>query len=293
MQNLKLFISTPFRSFGSPSYFTDALFGVGDEIKRQYTNALVREIESTKDETSGFLVDEIEFGNGPTNSLGTRELMLIMRAIRMTFPLTKDPLIYGFCIPGGVTADFMGFLRSTGFSYLEREMISANNETLKTVNLPPLGDGMQADRYVIQMSGGIKTGVIIDGGIDATWPKLLKTLQEACNQEPSFIRVKNGLTFGSHTDEALHYLRKRGYQGGEEIKSGILYRNGTVLARHPHMPRETQLGFGPRAETIFDGILCKTTGDLKRYIAHSDDFTAIAENLAVENLASKSQRSTA
>ena len=177
MERLKLFVSTPFRSYGDASYYPDAVFGAGDDAKRRYVDAVLREIGAAAADAEGFEVVEVEFGCRPADALDTRALADVVRAVRSHFAMAEKPLVHASSIPGGVTADFVGFARSAGFAYLEVELPAADARTLASVHLPPVGGLLETSGYVVRMSGGLPFGVAVDGGLAGSWSELLRTLQ--------------------------------------------------------------------------------------------------------------------
>lgn len=101
MERLKLFVSTPFRSYGDASYCPDAVFGAGDDAKRRYVDAVLREIGAAAADAEGFEVVEVEFGCGPADALDTRSLADVVRAVRSHFAMAEKPLVHASSIPGG------------------------------------------------------------------------------------------------------------------------------------------------------------------------------------------------
>lgn len=275
MPDLKLCVSVPFRSYGDASYFKDAVFGANDAVKAEYARALVADIEASAQEMEDFRVTSVEFGPAPLDALDTRSLQAVMRAIRKRYSVTPDACLYGYALPGGVSADLMGFVRGAGFHHLELQLLSADPRALKRIGMPPSADYLQVTRYVMEMSGGgVAAGVEVDAGLGGGWLDVLHSLQAACDFEGSYVRV-TGVTAGELFEQCARYLEKRGYAYQAEAcgPGAVFCRAGFAL---PTAEPVAQLGFGLGALTRLEGAVCQTTRDLRCYCAHSDDFAQIA-----------------
>lgn len=281
---LKLFISTPFRSFGTSRLFPDSLFGVGDALKAAYVEALVAEIASAAYGTEDMVVDEVEFGCGPASSLASEQLARVMRAVRDNFRIAGDVRIHGIETPGGLTVDHAGFCKNNHMEYLELEFLSADALALHAEGLPPASDASVACFQVTYFTGGPQLGVLLDARLERDERAFRKSVAEALGRDPLFVRAI-GLNESADTGGCIAALRTMCKRHGlVEVCAGALAAPGTlVFARKGFcgLPAAhvNQIGCGVNAISVFDGVRFKTTGDLSQYLAHSTDFPAIARQV--------------
>ena len=79
--------------------------------------------------------------------------------------------------------------------------------------------------------------------------------------------------------DAVGFLAGRGHAPSSAPSSavpGMFCRAGYTF---PLRESDAQLGLGLNAETRFDGTVFRNTGDFARYLAHSDDFAAVASRV--------------
>ena len=283
-ERLKLFISTPFRSFGTARLFPDSLFGVGDALKASYVESLVAEISAAAYGTEDMVVDEVEFGCGPASSLASEQLGRVMRTVRDNFRLAKDVRIHGMEVPGGLTVDYAGFCKNSHLEYLELELLSADVLALRAEGLPPAGEAAVACFQVTYFTGAPQLGILLDSCLDRDERAFRKSIAEALGRDPLFVRVM-GLDKSADMNGRITALRTLCEKHGlAEVDAGALAGPGMlVYARKGFrgLPEThaNQIGCGVNAMSIFDGIRYKTTGDLSQYLAHSVDFPIIARQV--------------
>lgn len=283
-ERLKLFISTPFRSFGTTRLFPDSLFGVGDALKAAYVEALIVEIASAAYGMEGMVVDEVEFGCGPASSLTSEQLARVMRAVRDNFRVAGDVRIHGIEIPGGLTVDYAGFCKNNHVEYLELEFLSADALALRAEGLPPASDASVTCFQVTYFTGASQLGILLDARLGRDERAFRKSVAEALGRDPLFVRAI-GLNESADTGGCIAALRTLCEKHGlVEVGAGALAGPGVrVYARKGFrgLPEThaNQVGCGVNAMSIFDGICYKTTGDLSQYLAHSVDFPIIARQV--------------
>ena len=267
-QRLKLFISTPFRSWGGPKAFPNAVFGAGDATKAAYVRALVDEIESASQGMDGMVVDEVEFGGGPASSLTSGQLSQVMRAVRKCYRLAPNVVVRLRDVPGGVTVDFAGFCKNAGADWVELEVLSTDVSSLKSMGLPPSLSSTVNCFQVVYFAGAPALGILLDGSYDSNPQAFRRSVIEALARSPLFVR-------------AVHLDDGQRASLGELCEARGLQSFGDDLWGRPEFTgfppaAANQLGFGLGAESVFDGIRFKTTSDLGLYCAQSADFGAIA-----------------
>lgn len=283
-ERLKLFISTPFRSFGTRRLFPDSLFGVGDELKDAYVDALVAEIGAAAYGTDGMLVDEIEFGYGPASSLSSEQLGRVMRAVRGSFRVAGDARIHGADVPGGVTVDHAGFCKNNRVEYLELELLSSDALALHAEGLPPANEAVLACFQVTYFTGGPQLGILLDARLDCDLRAFRRSVTEALGRSPLFVRTV-GLDESADADGYRAGLRELcAGHGLVEVGAGALASLGTAVFaqkgfRGLPAAHACQIGCGLNAVSVFDGVHFKSTDDLACYLAHSADFSAIAHRV--------------
>ena len=278
LERLKLFISTPFRSFGSARLFPDALFGVGDTLKTAYVDALVAEITSAAQGMEDMLVDEVEFGCGPASSLTSEQLELLMRTVRKNFQLASDVCVHACEVPGGLTVDYASFCKNNKMNYLEIEMLSANPLALHAERLPPSVEATVACFQVAYFTGAPRLGILLDAQLDHDDKAFRRSVREALGRRPFFVRAVGV------SDKYATILRALCEEHGlaekpPDHEEADVFTFGQPGFTGPTARRRNQIGCGVNSLSTFDGIHFKTTGDIRRYLANSTDFAAIARQL--------------
>ena len=270
--NVKVSVSTPFRSLGKPSRFPLSAFGVGDAAKERYVRALVAEIEAFDDgDAAGMAVDEVEFAHGPASGLSTAQLMRVVRALHKKFALVDGARIHASEVPGGLTADFAGFCKSVGMEYVEVEMLTVDVPALRAAGLPPSRDDTVACFQVVYFTGKPDLGILLDAGMEPSCQAFRKSVMEALGRSPLFVRA-----VGMSGEQADSLAELCGRRGMVPVGEGVFGRPGFagVPLRH-----ENQVGFGLNALTQLDGIRFQNTSDLALYCAHSTEFPLIARQV--------------
>ena len=268
---LKLFVSTPFRSFGTPRLFPDAVFGAGEKTKGRYVDALLAEIESAAADMDGFVVNEVEFGFGPASGIETSRLMEVVRSLRAHFTFSSDACIHALEIPGCLTVDFAGFCKNIGMAYLEIETLTTDVRALRASGLPYQPQDTVEAFQVTYFTGLPHLGILLDATFGGDEAPLRRTATDVVGRSPAFVRVTRA------DKNQLDLL------GNIFVKHGLLDRGGGVFTREGFAglspSPSDQLGLGLGAVTRLDGLAFKTTHDLSLYLEHSAEFETVSRQI--------------
>ncbi len=254
-QRLKLFISTPFRSWGGPKAFPNAVFGAGDATKAAYVRALVDEIESASQGMDGMVVDEVEFGGGPASSLTSGQLSQVMRAVRKCYRLAPNVVVRLRDVPGGVTVDFAGFCKNAGADWVELEVLSTDVSSLKSMGLPPSLSSTVNCFQVVYFAGAPALGILFADWVELEVLSTDVSSLKSMGLPPSLSSTVNCFQVVYFAGApALGILLDGSYDSNPQA-----FRRSVIeaLARSPLFVRAVHLDDGQRASL---GELCEARG---------------------------------
>ena len=101
--------------------------------KREYVNALVREIELSKEKMEGRVVTSVFIGGGTPSILQENFITKIMEAVKNNCHLSDDAEITIECNPGTVTEAKLNSYKEAGINRISFGLQSANNQELRSI----------------------------------------------------------------------------------------------------------------------------------------------------------------
>ncbi len=104
-----------------------------DSTKREYVNALVREIELSKEKMAGRVVTSIFIGGGTPSILQANLIEKIMNAVKSNCQLAENAEITIECNPGTVTEEKLNTYKKSGINRVSFGLQSANDEELSRI----------------------------------------------------------------------------------------------------------------------------------------------------------------
>ncbi len=104
-----------------------------DSTKREYVNALVREIELSKEKMAGRVVTSIFIGGGTPSILQANLIEKIMNAVKSNCQLAENAEITIECNPGTVTEEKLNTYKKSGINRISFGLQSANDEELSRI----------------------------------------------------------------------------------------------------------------------------------------------------------------
>jgi len=253
------------------------------EEKREYLDALCREIDSYKDER--IYVDTVFFGGGTPSLLSEDELSKILSAIRKSFVVSPDTEITLEANPKTLTQKKVEAYRTLGVNRISLGLQSIHENELKILGRIHSFDEFVESYNMILSSGIDNINVDLMYGIpEQTKESFEATLRRILSLDPSHISVyglileegtplhslRESLTFPTEDEECeMYYLAARllsenGYRHyevsnyakeGRESRHNLKYWRG-----------EEYVGVGLSAYSYYKGKRFGNTKDMSEYV---------------------------
>ena len=106
-------------------------FPADDSVKKEYTDAMIREIESKAEGLKSYEVTSVFFGGGTPSILPAGEIPRIMEALRAHFSISEDAEISLECNPGTITREKLLSYRECGVNRLSIGVQSVKDRELE------------------------------------------------------------------------------------------------------------------------------------------------------------------
>ena len=103
------------------------------KTKEEYVDALIKEIELSKNILNGYEVDSIFFGGGTPSILESHLFECIMNAVKKYANINENTEITIECNPGTLTREKLEVYKKTGVNRLSIGLQSANDDELKSI----------------------------------------------------------------------------------------------------------------------------------------------------------------
>lgn len=133
-EKMELYIHIPF-CVQKCNYCDFLSFVVNDDVREEYVDALLRQIDLESERSSMYLygyreISSIYFGGGTPTVLSAKQLDRIMNALARRFKLSSDIEITIEANPGTVDLNKLKDIRKSGFNRISIGMQSANDREL-------------------------------------------------------------------------------------------------------------------------------------------------------------------
>ena len=106
-------------------------FSADEKTKRQYVDALVKEMKGWREKTSDYEVDTIFIGGGTPSVLSVSDMDILFQGISDYFSRSKNPEFTVECNPGTVNEEKLSLYRQAGVNRLSFGMQSTMDEELR------------------------------------------------------------------------------------------------------------------------------------------------------------------
>lgn len=265
METAKIYISLPFRVDGPEEDYPGCLKSFDARHMDRFFSALYQEIRLVSEESDDLLVQEIEIGNGSAAHLTADDLTGIIRTIQQQFHVSPKRKIRLTMTPSGFDFYKLSAVRQLGSASIRFEFPSLADENLQT-------------------HGYHCSGKQVAAALDTCFQNAFRSFSvflTAKDLEPEKAEITLRKLLSVHPEEIL--LRTDAAQPFVRTAENMLSKAGwTQEENHwyrdkvPSLPHCTvQIGCGPGAISIFDGIPVKTTADFDFYCNHAGDFEAL------------------
>ncbi len=266
-------------------------FPAGEDEKKLYASAMVREIRACADLLHGRTVDSIFLGGGTPSVMPAGSMREIMRAVNESFRISPDAEITMEMNPGTVNPRILSFASE----YVNRVSLgvqSADREELGA--LGRIHSAEDAERTFGMLRGAGIGNISLDLMLAVpgqTEQSLLGTLGFAAGLMPDHIScysliVEDGTPFAAmeergeldlpdeETERKLYYLARgfledRGYRRYEI--SNFAKQGRSCRHNMRYWKRGDYLGIGLGASSLFDHSRWKNTPVMREYLEDSGD----------------------
>ena len=260
--------------------------GMDADVLRAYADALVRDIEAAASEMGGYEVRAVRVAGECPQLMAAADLGRVLGALRDRFAVAADCEVVVDAMPGRLVADDLAAYRDAGVTSLAIDVRTTQGREAKRLDRAcDVGDGL-ATVLLLQREGFESYGVRIGCGFaEQTEDSFRRTLNDVFFMEPDyvFVRCERAVGRTAPGDDAL--MAMRAY--GDRFLHGYGYAPQVVglyakPAKAPVFDRmacegAATLGFGLGSESCYEGLLCRTTSDLERYLAHAGDLRETCE----------------
>ena len=258
-----------------------------DETKKNYVDALCREIEWAKDCLDEYLVDTVFIGGGTPSILEGKQIEKIMGTLRSCAKISSDAEITIECNPGTLDKEKLEAYKSAGINRISLGLQSANDTELKSIGRIHNYEDFKKSFNLARLAGFKNINVDLMSALpEQTVDSYKETLAKVVTLNPEHIsayslivedetplkeRVENGLVELPNEDDEREmyyytkkFLEKTGYKR-YEISN---YAKDGFECRHNigYWKRVEYLGFGIGAASLFEGKRFSNTPDINRYI---------------------------
>lgn len=127
---LGLYVHIPF-CVQKCNYCDFLSFSADEKTKRQYVDALVKEMKGWREKTSDYELDTIFIGGGTPSVLSVSDMDILFQGISDCFSWSKKPEFTVECNPGTVDEEKLSLYRQAGVNRLSFGMQSTMDEELR------------------------------------------------------------------------------------------------------------------------------------------------------------------
>ncbi len=296
MQNLYIQIHIPF-CYKRCSYCSMPLAKYDPLLMKDYTKALLREIEASAEEYQDSIVDAVCIDGGSPTLLGTDALQSILRSVHHHFHLSEDCQISLETMPGDYSRALMQKMPELGVNHW---IIGLESADLKENNIL---DRPYKYEAISMVDVALKTFPLKDihfeilyGIPGQTMHSWMHSLEVCMYYDPSFItllplnagrgsalriKIESGQILDCSMEERASFLTAA---ENTLLTAGYTKITDTTYAKpgcidHRQLAHPEQLGIGYLARTVTDGMTYINGHSLKEYLNHPDDPTILADQI--------------
>lgn len=186
-KNLGLYLHYPF-CVRKCQYCDFLSFPSNQETRREYREALLKEIRDRAKKMSSYTVDTIFFGGGTPSLLDGREMQEIISAIKSHFSISENYEFTVECNPGTVTADKLAAYRECGVNRLSFGLQSVISNELRALGRIHSYEDFLLSYQQAEQAGFTNINVDLMSGIPfQTRESFRKSCQMVLELEPAHI----------------------------------------------------------------------------------------------------------
>jgi oxygen-independent coproporphyrinogen-3 oxidase len=262
-----------------------------EEMKKQYIEALLTEIESKHSEMEDFIVPTIFIGGGTPSCVDATDIARIMDAIRSIVKVDEKQLEATIEVnPGNVTRDKLLTYQKAGINRLSFGLQSVNNEELALLGRIHTFEQFTENYHLAREVGFPNINVdlmsALPGQTLTSWEYTLNTVLALhpehisaysliVEEDTKFYDlyreggIRNGDLPDEETDRQMYHITKEILKtyGYERYEISNYAKSGYSCAHNcTYWNGKEYLGFGVGAASLFKGTRMTNMHDVKHYI---------------------------
>ncbi|MFV0527794.1 MAG: radical SAM family heme chaperone HemW [Lachnospiraceae bacterium] len=301
MRSVQLYLHIPF-CVRKCAYCDFLSFPLSQSLLEEYTDALLQEIYSYKEEGRAWRVPSVFIGGGTPSLLGHHQLQRLMQALFEVFAIEGDAEITLEANPGTIHEGVAQGYRDAGINRLSLGLQSVHARELQLLGRIHTYDEFLVSYERARSAGFTNINIDLMYAIpEQTCQSWEETLREVLRLEPEHISaysliVEAGTPFygqklalpGEEEEERMYEMVKplllqNGY---DQYEISNFARNG-LACRHNkgYWTRQEYIGLGLGAASLYDARRFSNTPDLKEYLhksAQPVQMRTAIENLSIE-----------
>ena len=290
MREIGVYLHIPF-CVRKCAYCDFLSFPSGEELKKIYASALIREIRGYEEAVGDCVVTSVFMGGGTPSVMPVRQLRDIFSALYDSFRIAPDAEITMEMNPGTVDEGILSLV----FDYVNRVSLgvqSANDSELKALGRIHSFRDAEKSVELLRLGGVTNLNIDLMTGIpEQTVSSLTETLEKVVALRPEHLSVYS-LIVEEGTEFARMQKAGQLHLPDEETEREMYELTGDVLGRAGYRryefsnyaqegcrcrhnirywKRGEYLGLGLGAASLFRDSRWRNTGNLDDYLAHSAD----------------------
>ena len=301
-KSLGIYIHIPFCM--QKCLYCDFVSGpASDEIKRNYVNYLLKEIEVCiygNKSGSEYIVDTIFIGGGTPSVLEADCIGEVLCKLKEKFEISEDCECTIEVNPGTVDSDKMEKYRETGINRLSIGLQSCNDNELKNLgrihNFKDFEDMFQSARTAGFENINVDLMSSIPGQTEESF---IRSLKRVIGLNPEHLSV-----YSLIVEEGTPFYEMDLNLPDEDTERQIYYKTGEILKEHGYEQYEISnyakpgkeckhnirywqcdeyIGFGVAAASYYNGVRWKNTEDINFYIKYMQGVDCSADKQCAGN----------
>ncbi len=298
MEYLGLYIHIPFCA--CKCAYCDFYSVTDGDLHEAYTEALIVQIRSHRNEAKGRLVDSIYIGGGTPSILSGEEISRILDAVRDTFTVSEDCEISMEANPGTLDGEKLAAYREAGVNRLSIGLQSADDEELARLSRIHTREEFESTFLLARLEGFSNINVDIMYALPhQTEERLAETVSYVLSLNPDHIsfyglKIEPNTPFGRdprienllpHEDSQYHMylttaktLESAGLHQYEISNFAVEGKECRHNLKYWHL--EPYLGFGPAAYSFFEGKMFSYVKNVERFIMTAERSEALLDEMS-------------
>ena len=274
MELARVFLSLPFRTEKIEEEHSECLSVFDSRHMNRFFEALKEEVSAAASDANDLQIREIVLGNGSAAHLTADDLRGTVRLILQLLPVSPYATIQLTMTPAG-----FDFYKLSAVKQLQNATICFELPGLTERSLRAGGYRCSADKAYQALEccfqNGFRYFSVFLTAIDLPEKETDDTLEKILAVHTEAIQPRN--------DAKLDFVQQvnRILSGQNWIRSG----NSWYRDKAPAVPHcSVQIGLGPGAISVFDGIAVRSTSDFDFYCDHAGDFEALVRRAEAEKM---------